>query len=129
MARARVFALSSNVEGFPNALVEALALNLPIVATNCPDGPAEILAGKTLSEIDGLTEAAAGILVPVDDTDSFAAGLKLAFDGVVRDRLVAGANHRAENFSPARAVDAYWQAIERSLAARTNVAVRTGEKC
>jgi N-acetylgalactosamine-N,N'-diacetylbacillosaminyl-diphospho-undecaprenol 4-alpha-N-acetylgalactosaminyltransferase len=36
---------TSNAEGFPNAIVEALCLGTPVVATNCDSGPAEILAG------------------------------------------------------------------------------------
>lgn len=117
MRGARVFALSSNVEGFPNALVEALALGVPVVTTNCPDGPAEILAGKSLAEIDGLTEAPAGILSPLNDPDAFAEGLRMAFEGPARDRIVAGAIRRAGDFSPEGAVGRYWQVIERVLPA------------
>jgi glycosyltransferase involved in cell wall biosynthesis len=43
MKRAKLFALSSLWEGFPYALLEALALGLPCVATDCPSGPAEML--------------------------------------------------------------------------------------
>ncbi len=43
MKRASVFVLSSKWEGLPNVLIEALALKIPIVSTNCKSGPSEIL--------------------------------------------------------------------------------------
>lgn len=61
MKRASCFVLSSKSEGFGNVLVEALALGCPIVSTNCPYGPSEILdSGKW------------GALVPVGDYCSMA---------------------------------------------------------
>ena len=43
MKRAAVFVLSSRWEGLPTVLVEALALGVPVVSTNCPSGTVEIL--------------------------------------------------------------------------------------
>jgi len=57
VAKSDVFVLSSIFEGMPNSLIEAMVLNIPIVATDCPSGPKEIL-------MDGEH----GILVPVNDS-------------------------------------------------------------
>ncbi len=64
MKRAKVLALSSVVEALPTVLIEALAVNLPIVATDCPTGPSEILC-----------DGAYGKLVPVGDSERMAESL------------------------------------------------------
>lgn len=112
LARARFFVLSSNAEGFPNALVEAMAIGTPVIATNCASGPSEILADLPRDRIDRLTETGAGIVVPPNDVAAMAEAFALMEDGARRDRLGAGGQARAADFSVDRAVRAYWQAID-----------------
>ena len=59
LARARLFVLSSRWEGSPNALTEALALGCPVVATDCPHGPRELLQDGSLGRLVPMGEARA----------------------------------------------------------------------
>jgi glycosyltransferase involved in cell wall biosynthesis len=97
LVRAAAFAMTSNREGFGNVLVEALRCGCPVVATDCPSGPAEILAGGRFGE-----------LVPVGDVDAVAAALARTLDAPPdRDRLRA----RGAEFTAERAADAYLAAV------------------
>lgn len=93
MSRADVFVLSSAVEPFGMVLIEALACGCPVVSTDCPSGPAEILQGGRY-----------GPLVPVGDDGAMADAILSVLDKPLpKSKLQA----RASMFGVQRAVDQY----------------------
>ena len=91
LSHAKGFLMTSNYEGMPNGLLEAMSVGLPCICTDCPCG-----GPKTVIE-DGID----GFLVPVGDENEFAkALLKINSDKAYRDMLGYNAKKKSQNFKP-----------------------------
>ena len=75
MKRSNALVLSSNFEGFGNVLAESMACGCPVISTDCPSGPAEILAGGKY-----------GHLTPMNDEEALAKAMLAVIHG---DRRLA----------------------------------------
>lgn len=94
LAGADLFVLPSRFEGFPNSLVEAMALGVPCVSTRCRTGPEEII-----------TDGRDGLLVPVEDPAALAAAIdRLLEDDTLRTCVARAGRDRIREFDAPRIV-------------------------
>jgi glycosyltransferase involved in cell wall biosynthesis len=101
--RADIFALSSNYEGFPNALAEAMGYGLPAVSYDCLTGPRDIIR----EGIDGY------LVRPVGDAQCFASALRrLIEDDEMRRRMSLKAVEVRTRFSRSKILTQWNRVIE-----------------
>jgi glycosyltransferase involved in cell wall biosynthesis len=92
MRAATAFVLSSAYEGLPTVLLEAMSLGVPVISTDCPSGPREIL-------MDGRC----GLLTAVGDRDGLASSIqRVLTQGDERQRLAREGVRRVEDFRAER---------------------------
>ena len=101
---AELFALSSDYEGMPNALIEAMCLGMAVISTK--------VSGAT----DLIKHEENGLLVDVGDTDGFtAAMIELLSDKKKRDKLAASAAKLSEGLLPERILEQWKDIIRRHI--------------
>ena len=93
MAEASVFVLSSRFEGLPGVLIQAMATGCPVVSTDCPSGPREILKNGQY-----------GPLVPVGEPKALAEGIQTVFADPPSTRTM---KRRANRFSRENSTERY----------------------
>lgn len=93
MKHASCFVLSSVEEGLPTVLIEAMACGCPVVATNCPSGPDEIL-----------DHGAYGLLVPIKNSAALGDAMLQTINNPLEQKLLM---ERANEYSTVKVVDTY----------------------
>ena len=102
LAHADLFVLSSRWEGFGHVLVEAMAAGLPVVATDCPHGPRDIIVNDVT-----------GLLVANDDVEALTMAIRNLLNDCARaKRLAKAGQDTATKFAPEIIADQYASLIE-----------------
>lgn len=106
LSKASVYAFSSDWEGLPNALLEAMALGMPIVATDCPcGGPRTVI-----------TDGVNGLLVPIKDAQAMAEGInRLIEDRELAEKLGENARKISEKINGVSIIAQWRDYIEEIL--------------
>ncbi len=102
---ASMFVLSSNYEGMPNALMEALALGVPSISTDCPcGGPFELI-----------TNNENGILIPINDVENLVLAMnKLAENQNLQEKFSKNSSSKMKNYSVDK-INARWLKIIKEI--------------
>ena len=93
LSKSKLFVLSSDFEGLPNALMEAMACGAPVISTDCPCGGPKMLIKNTNE----------GVLVRCNDVKDLEDAIgRVVYDKETLERMSIGARERAKSFEPSK---------------------------
>jgi glycosyltransferase involved in cell wall biosynthesis len=99
LSQADIFVLSSRYEGYPNALLEAMAYGVPVISTDCRSGPADIIHDKT-----------EGLLVPIE-VDSLARAMALIMDDPIARKTLGDGARKAVEPNNESSIGSKWDVV------------------
>ena len=88
LKKSEIFVMASESEGFPNVLIEAMACDCQVVASDCISGPREIINPDLHRRVEELTSGGYGTLFPVGNVEALSQGLEGAIEGKVKAQVM-----------------------------------------
>ncbi|MFW2591762.1 glycosyltransferase [Aliarcobacter butzleri] len=102
LSRSNLFVLNSQIEGFPNVLVEAMTCGLPVISSDCKSGPREILETEKY-----------GLLYPVGDVGTLIEKIKFyLYQDVDKEVIKVKSLKRIEDFSVDKIMNQFKKVLE-----------------
>ncbi|GFD71193.1 glycosyl transferase [Tenacibaculum sp. KUL113] len=115
VSRAKYYISASTNEGFPNALLEAMVLGKAAIMSDCPSGPAEILAGNYTFTARGVEMSEYGVLVPVNNSAMLTKAINRFQNPEVVEHYTKQSKLRSFDYSIEKISNDYWTLFKEKM--------------
>ena len=115
VSRSKYYISASTNEGFPNALLEAMVLGKAVIMTDCPSGPAEILAGNDTFTARGVEMSEYGVLVPVNSSAMLTEAINRFQAPEVVEHYTKQSKLRSFDYSIEKIANDYWTLFKKKM--------------